>query len=326
MRVGIVIPAYNSAAYIAETIESVKAQTFTNWDCVIVDDGSTDSTLQIAQESTSGDSRFTVTSQPNSGAANARNRGFKALPKGTEFVIFLDNDDIWLPDCLEVLIHAIEQSDDITAVHGLAFINKLEESYISQSKMPVKNAERFELINGQKTTLAPNQPTTLLALIWDNVITTTGLILIRRTAFEKAGGFEQAMFPLDDWDLYMKLTRIGKIAFVNRPVIMWRVHESNTSGNQQLMDEATQRLRNRICLMPNLTAEERDCANRRYLQSIRSTHRHIAAHNFRQARRLLMSGPSHFCEAVRCFFAGIKNNLHYFLLCFLQNRIVPKSR
>lgn len=109
----IVMPAYNAAAYIEAAIESVRAQSRTDWELVIVDDGSTDQTRQIAQRYTVQDPRIHLLRQPrNEGPAAARNRAI-SVGQG-RYVAFLDADDRWLPDKLERQITFME-------AHGHAF-------------------------------------------------------------------------------------------------------------------------------------------------------------------------------------------------------------
>lgn len=98
--VSIVTPNYNCGKYIAETIESVRNQTYTNWEMLIVDDCSTDNSVAIAQSYAQKDSRIHVLIQSkNSGAALARNRALDEA-RG-EYIAFLDSDDLWLPEKLE---------------------------------------------------------------------------------------------------------------------------------------------------------------------------------------------------------------------------------
>ena len=99
----IIIPAYNAERYISEAIESVINQTYTNWELIIVNDGSTDNTEKIAQSYAQKDSRITYITQENKGVSVARNIGYNAS-KG-DYLGFLDADDYWLPDNLDEKIN-----------------------------------------------------------------------------------------------------------------------------------------------------------------------------------------------------------------------------
>lgn len=108
--ISIITPNYNCARFIAQTIESVLAQTYTNWEMLIVDDCSTDGSYEIAQEYAEKDSRIKVfRNEKNSGAAVSRNRAIEA--SSGEYVAFLDSDDLWLPEKLEKQIAFMQKHD-----------------------------------------------------------------------------------------------------------------------------------------------------------------------------------------------------------------------
>ena len=113
--VSVIIPAYNAEKWIAECIGSVAAQTYTNWECIVVDDGSADNTRAAAEKmKTACGERLTVLSKPNGGAASARNAGL-AVAKG-EYVVFVDADDLALPQELEFAVQAVKESPDALVI------------------------------------------------------------------------------------------------------------------------------------------------------------------------------------------------------------------
>ncbi|MGH9105884.1 MAG: glycosyltransferase family 2 protein, partial [Acidimicrobiales bacterium] len=99
-RVGIVVATFRGERTLPATLASIRAQTFPDWACCIVDDGSDDSTRHVACALTAGDPRFTTLAQDRSGTSAARNRGLGALPPTVEYVTFLDQDDLWEPDAI----------------------------------------------------------------------------------------------------------------------------------------------------------------------------------------------------------------------------------
>lgn len=107
--VTIVTPAYNAAKFLPQTVASVQAQTFTEWEMVIVNDGSRDDTLAVAQKLAEKDARLIVVDQKNAGPAEARN---KALQRARgRFICFLDSDDVWLPSKLEKQISFMQKKN-----------------------------------------------------------------------------------------------------------------------------------------------------------------------------------------------------------------------
>jgi glycosyltransferase involved in cell wall biosynthesis len=110
--VSVIIPCFNQENYISKTIQSVKNQSYTNWECIIVDDGSTDNSSLVIQNSILDDNRFRYVYQPNAGVSAARNRGF-SLSKG-EFINFLDGDDSFLPEKLQNQIDVFDSHPEVT--------------------------------------------------------------------------------------------------------------------------------------------------------------------------------------------------------------------
>lgn len=112
--ISIVIPAFNREEYIAETLESVLSQTYQNWECIVVDDGSTDDTGTVIKRYIDSDSRFHFYKRPSKmlkGANSCRNFGF-SKSKG-EFIKFLDSDDLLTPDCLDKQVAILKSNQNI---------------------------------------------------------------------------------------------------------------------------------------------------------------------------------------------------------------------
>ena len=119
-RISIVVPVYNSAPFIAATLESVIAQSFCDWEMVVVDDGSPDAAAVIVEEFCRRDPRIRLVQQANQGVANARNSGLAKTDPRTEFVIFLDSDDMWQPAALATLLATLEAQPQAAGAHSIA--------------------------------------------------------------------------------------------------------------------------------------------------------------------------------------------------------------
>ena len=110
MKISIILPAYNCAKYIERAIQSVKAQTYTDWECLIVDDGSTDNTYEVADEAIGDDERFLLYGlEEREGASGARNLGIDLAQLNTDAYFFLDADDWIEPTMLEYLVSVAEK-------------------------------------------------------------------------------------------------------------------------------------------------------------------------------------------------------------------------
>ena len=120
--ISVVIPAYNAEQFLDETLESVLSQTYENWECIIVNDGSTDNTESVAKKWCEKDTRFRYFYKENSGASDTRNLGIKKA-RG-EYIAFLDADDLYMPNFLEICLENLVEKDvDLVAPKMLEFWN-----------------------------------------------------------------------------------------------------------------------------------------------------------------------------------------------------------
>lgn len=124
--ISIVIPLYNKEKAVRATLESVLAQTFTDWECIVVDDGSTDKSREVVEQFMIDDLRFKILSQENAGVSAARNRGVQEATG--EFVAFLDGDDLWMPSFLEETVRLIKDYPG-ASIYGLGLGKKYKGKY-----------------------------------------------------------------------------------------------------------------------------------------------------------------------------------------------------
>ncbi len=239
MKVSIITPAYNAAAYLAETLRSVQAQTMTDWELVVVNDGSTDDTAAIAQEFAAADARIRVLSRTNGGVAAARNTGISAISADAPYVAFIDSDDVWQPDALEVLRTALESAPGATAVSGLTTCMDQQGRPTRIGQLEAHQRSRRGVKNGRLVDWPDGAPITFAVLAFWNYIITPGQVLIRRSALDAAGLFDTKVIPAEDYDMWLRLAQRGDIAVVDRVVIAWRSHSANASSQTRRMALAT---------------------------------------------------------------------------------------
>jgi glycosyltransferase involved in cell wall biosynthesis len=133
--VSIITPAYNAECYIAEAIESVLAQTYIDWELLVVDDGSADETAKIVKSFS--DTRITLIQQENHGVSSARNKGLE-LAKG-QYITFLDADDVLPLDSLRSRIDHLDNNPDVDIVDGRIIIKDREMKEVSREYQPYYN-------------------------------------------------------------------------------------------------------------------------------------------------------------------------------------------
>lgn len=223
-RISIVIPMYNSAAYLTATVESVRAQTVAGWELVLFDDGSSDTTVSLAEELARNDKRIRVVRGGHYGVAAARNRGFQETSQGSEFVAFLDSDDVWEPRALELLLNALGLHPECPAAYGLACCINSQGEPFEGDDLPERLRQRRAILDGRYVDLPLSVPTSFEAELVLNYVVTPGVSLIRRQAFGSLGGFELATVPAEDWDMNLRIARRGGFTFVNHVILKWRRH------------------------------------------------------------------------------------------------------
>lgn len=215
--VSVIIPGYNPVVYLPETVESVLNQTVSELELIVVNDGSTDNTLEVAK-SYETDPRVTVIDQKNQGVSVARNRGF-AESKG-QYIAFLDADDVWLPNNLEAKIQKFQRDPELGLVHtDVAIINEH-----SQKTGEVKRGKEGYILND--------------LLLWNgDCIPAPSSILVKREAVESAGGFDPNLSYGADQDFFFRVAAQYKIGRIPEPLGLYRVHGSNMSLNIGMLEK-----------------------------------------------------------------------------------------
>lgn len=236
MEITVITACYNAAKHLAETIDSVRYQTFSDWEYILVDDGSKDNTRQIIESYTARDPRIRLLSQENQGMAAARNSGFSVADPGSKYVIFLDHDDVWEPYTLATLRYQLIADPKIVASYGLARYFGDPPTLFHPPDLQHYGRDRSGLRNGKVEKLPLEAPTTFADLVIRNWITTPGQGLVRREAQKAAGDFDQEVYMCADWDMWIRLSRLGPIDFVNSTVLNYRLHAGNASKKSKDMD------------------------------------------------------------------------------------------
>ena len=202
-RVDVIIPVYNSAATVAESVESALGQTFTDFDVVAVDDGSTDASAEVLSRY---GVRIKVLTQPNRGLSAARNAG---VHLGTaEYVAFLDADDIWEPEMLERTVAALD---------------RLPHSVLAYTDVAVVDSSGRPLnasLVGNSLGRAP-QLDDLFVSLWPIM---PSAVVMRRDVFDAVGGFSEAFRGLgyEDVFMWMRARELGEFAYLPEPLVRWR--------------------------------------------------------------------------------------------------------
>jgi glycosyltransferase involved in cell wall biosynthesis len=214
----VIIPSYNSAAYLPDAIDSALNQTIVPLEVIVVNDGSTDETPRILERY---QGRIVAITQENRGLSGARNRGIAAA-RG-ELVAFLDADDVWLPEKLEKQIECLNEHPRAGLVHSAALLWNHETGV---------QGVRFNGNPGQLAGACYEEFFTL------NRVTVSTMV-VRRECLAKVGIFDEDIRrpTTQDWDLCFRIARYHELAYIDKPLILYRVHESNATKRDLDMQE-----------------------------------------------------------------------------------------
>jgi len=216
--VSVIMPAYNARQYITESIESVIAQTYKNWELIIVDDNSTDSTASIIKEFTLKDPRIKYLYQDRGRQGKARNKAIKN--SNGDYIAFLDADDLWEQSKLEVQIDAIENSPDITLLFTQGFILQPDGDSIP---MDVK-VQNWSFQNDIDLFITQNQIPILS-------------VLVKKQALVDVGYFSEdpAIQNAEDYHLWIKLLKQSTFLSIPNRLFYYRIHnQQSTYQNSNL--------------------------------------------------------------------------------------------
>jgi GT2 family glycosyltransferase len=266
------VPAFNAATTIASTIASVLFQTDADFELIVVDDGSTDTTAERVTQV--GDPRVRLVSQPNQGLPAARNSGI-AASHGT-YVSFLDSDDLWLPDYLEHVRRAMTSSVDIGFAYTDAYAFEAGTGRVRRQSA---------MVGGRPPIPPPNDRNAfLLELLKRNFVYVSATV--PRSVLDAVGGFDETRTASEDYDLWLRIVIKGyRAVHIPGRHALYRLHPGQMSR-----DEANLK-RNELAVYSGLSIDDMPTA----------AHRALLARRRREAQRdvRLAEGDAVLAAAVR---------------------------
>ena len=210
--VSIVIPAFNRGGCLADALASLQAQTWTNWEVIVVDDGSSDSTIEIVESVRARDARIRlVRHDANRGAQAARNTGIDHA--GGEWVAFLDSDDLWLPDSLEVRMKAASEKK-VAVVHSGAQARGSDGEIRPYPVPPIEGPAYRTLLQGEGPLYQA--------------------LLVAKQALRRIGGLDPDIVAFQEWDTSLSLAKHFDFAFVPQPTFVYDLRRTDTISKNKL--------------------------------------------------------------------------------------------
>jgi glycosyltransferase involved in cell wall biosynthesis len=230
--ISVITPTYNHEKFISHCIDSVLNQSYSNWEMIIVDDGSTDHTAEIASEYSVKDSRIRVIRQENVGIFRLSETYNKALQNSSgNYIAILEGDDYWLENKLDKQIKAFESDPEAILCWGQGFSISSDKK-TEYGLLPSTNSKDYPFFNNNPTGSILNM------LFFKNYIPAL-TIMIKRDSLLKIGGFKQSCeLPLIDLPTLFELSMIGPFVFIPSPLGIWRIYSTQVTKTytSQLME------------------------------------------------------------------------------------------
>jgi len=219
--VSIIVPCYNYGNYLQQTVASVQVQGYANWECIIIDDGSTDNTKQVGEDLALKDARIKYHFQKNQGLSVARNNGI-VLARGT-YIQLLDADDLLFDDKFLKQLNCFKENDNVDIVYGNYQL--MDES----GTRKWKNEENWITVS--------DEPFKDFLLLWEKGLTIPiHAYLFKKTCFDQWGSFNATLPTHEDVDLQLRFAFNGaRYQLLNEDCCYYRVHAKSMARNYTLM-------------------------------------------------------------------------------------------
>jgi glycosyltransferase involved in cell wall biosynthesis len=314
--VSIIIPAHNYAHYIGETLDSVRAQTYQSWECIVVDDGSKDNLREVVAQYMQKDPRIRYIYQRNQGPAAARNRGLKSF-KG-EYVQFWDSDDLIEPLKLESHVRYLEERPDIDIVYSNVRYFRTEEPNERRYSMWEPDVPWMPEVSGAGKDV--------LSVILSSNIMVVSAPLLRKSVIEAIGYFDNSLNPVEDWDYWIRcIAADRRIQYLDSydTLTLVRSHPTSLNKYRKRASSAVILLRQKI--NRTFTDGELLALNRNLLQDLEKT---LREESIRAAVEEIKTGAWH--KAMRNLVRIASCSQSYrekakWLFCALVAPVAPKE-
>ncbi|MEH1816780.1 MAG: glycosyltransferase family A protein [Nostoc sp.] len=213
-KVSVLIPAYNAMNYLPETLENVLSQTFSDFEVIVVNDGSSDEIEQWISQIK--DPRVKLISQKNQGLAGARNTGITNAQG--EYIAFLDADDLWEPTKLEKQLRVLEENPEVALVYTWV-------AFIDETGKPTGRIFKNQAEGDVWKKLTEH-----------NIVESGSVGMVRRSCFETVGLFDCNLGSyLEDWDMWLRMASRYPFKVVKEPLVYYRQSSSSASRNWEAM-------------------------------------------------------------------------------------------
>jgi glycosyltransferase involved in cell wall biosynthesis len=227
--VSVIVPAYRVEKFVAESLRSIQAQTMSDWECIVVDDGSDDETARVVADFVTADPRIRLLRQANLGVSGARNTGVRAATPGARYMAFLDPDDLWCDDALEQLVDVLESDPDAVGAFGYAELMDELGQPILPGLHPARQFRRRRAGRWGIRGMPSSEPVRFEDWVVYGPLWPPAVGLHRRRVVDLIGFFDTQLKQLEDNDFYTRMARHGYYRPIDRQVAWYRQHDGQVT-------------------------------------------------------------------------------------------------
>lgn len=227
-KVSVIVPTFNSGEYIRETLLSIQAQDYYDYEIIVVDDASTDNTEEVVNSMNSNKISYISLPENHGGPSKARNIGVMKA-RGTYIAIF-DSDDIMLSGRLSTAVSVLDSFPDVAMT--FTDIRKFDETSGDHPENFLKQYDLFAALKNERMSdnvYIINNEQAFNCLFYENFISTSS-VTVRKSIFDQVGFFDEELTNADDLDLWFRISHRYNLAFVDTATVKYRVREGSISG------------------------------------------------------------------------------------------------
>jgi glycosyltransferase involved in cell wall biosynthesis len=225
-KVSIITPCYNCEAFIEQTIQSIQSQEFTDWEHIMVNDGSHDRSQEIVTTFANNSKSLTLINQENSGVAKSRNVGYFNTSPNSEYLLFLDGDDFLAPNMLSVMVDHLDRHPDLGFVY-------CDRTYTDATGNPIETPKfsRYAPSRWGIQVIAPDQPETPFSAVFNLAPVIPSVSLIRRSVYAQTNGWDEEFGQhYEDTNLFLNLAIRSKVHYLDQSLVYYRRHENQSTA------------------------------------------------------------------------------------------------
>jgi glycosyltransferase involved in cell wall biosynthesis len=237
-KISVITPCYNCESFIEQTIQSIQVQEFTDWEHIIVNDGSQDRSQSVVTSLANSSKSLILINQANSGVAKSRNVGYLNASPDSEYLLFLDGDDFLAPNMLSVMVDHLDRHPDLGFVY-------CDRTYTNAEGRPIETPKFLRYIPTRWgiQAIAPDQPDTPFSAVFNLAPVIPSVSLIRRSVYAETDGWDEEFGQhYEDTNLFLNLAIRSKVHYLNQSLVYYRRHDAQSTANDSRFIEQEEKL------------------------------------------------------------------------------------